>query len=418
MFALVDCNNFYASCERVFNPKLRQKPLIILSNNDGCVIARSNEAKKLGIPMGAPLFKCQHIVKKHKIIVLSSNYTLYGDMSDRVMYILKYYFPDIEIYSIDEAFLRLDNMALNDNVENFLQNIRNIILRWTGIPVSIGVAQTKTLAKVANHYAKKHIDNGVFYLSKSTENKVLANLDITDIWGVGHRLGRRLQAMGYITALDLKMANAKIIRSQFSVNLERTIRELNGIACFDLESIVPKQSIMSSRSFGKKVTEFNEVSAALAHYAAIACEKMRAQNSLTDRITVFVRTSPHAEPASKRYENCISLGLDAPTADTGQIIQLAIQGLSKIFKVGYEYQKTGIFLQNLTPDAEQHYSLFEIATINRTQLMHTLDFINEKMGASTVFYAVEGIQKNWKLKANKRTPRYTTNWDELLTVGG
>lgn len=416
MFALVDCNNFYASCERVFNPKLRQKPLIILSNNDGCVIACSNEAKKLGIPMGTPLFKCQHIVKKHKIIVLSSNYTLYGDMSDRVMYILKYYFPDIEIYSIDEAFLRLDNMALNDNVENFLQKIRNIILRWTGIPVSIGVAQTKTLAKVANHYAKKHTDTGVFYLSESTVNKVLANLDITDIWGVGHRLGHRLQSMGYITALDLKMANPKVIRSQFSVNLERTIRELNGIACLDLESVAPKQSIMSSRSFGKKVTEFNEVSAALAHYVSIACEKMREQKSQTDQITVFLRTSPHVEPVSKRYENCISLSFYAPTADTGQIIQLAIQGLSKIFKSGYEYQKTGILLQNLTPDSEQQYSLFETSTINRTQLMQTLDHINEKMGADTLFYAVEGTQKSWKLKANKRTPRYTTSWDELLTV--
>lgn len=413
LFALVDCNNFYVSCERVFNPTLLYRPVVVLSNNDGCVVARSNEAKKLGIPMGVPLFKCQQIINKNKVAVLSSNYALYGDMSARVMRILQASLPDVEVYSIDEAFLKLDNIAFIKDKELFAKQLRKTILQWTGLPVSIGIASTKTLAKVANHYAKKHTDSGIFFLTDSTIDSVLTNLSIEDVWGIGYKMTQHLTPLGIKNAQDLRKANPVKMRKQFNIVIERIIRELNGVACLELEEIQPKQSIMSSRSFSEPLKEFADIAAALANYASTACEKLRKQNLSVQRIVIFLQTSPYIEPASKRYSNSITVNLDNPTSDTGQIIMASKQALAKIFKSGYIYQKTGILLLDLSAIKQYRLKLFEGNTLNREKLMQAIDNINQKIGKKSIYYAIESNKKLWRPRAERRSPCYTTRWTDL-----
>lgn len=415
LFALVDCNNFYVSCERVFKPAWQNKPVVVLSNNDGCIIARSNEAKRLNIPMGAPLFKWQSVIKQHKVIVCSSNYALYGDMSKRVMQILQSFICDMEIYSIDEAFLRLDKMA-PQHLPELMLTIRKVILQWIGLPVSIGVAPTKTLAKAANGYAKKFTQQGVYFLELNDVDNLLGKLNVTDIWGVGTRLGIQLNKLGIYTALDLKKANSAQMRKYFSVNVERIVLELNGIACLDLETPVPRQNIMSSKSFGQLLTQFNDIAAALANYVATACVKLRSQQSLARGMTVFLRTSQHSKPASKRYANSISIKFPQPLHDTGHLIELAIQQLQKIFKPGYSYQKTGVILLDLVDSADIQMDCFTSQIVNRDKLMQAIDMINHHYGKHSVYYAVEGVLKTWGMKVNQRSPRYTTDWNELLIV--
>ena len=320
VFALVDCNNFYASCERVFDPTLKRRAIVILSNNDGCIVARSNEAKALGIPMGGPLFEQKAIIKKHNVAVFSSNYQLYGDMSQRVMDSLRLYTPDMEVYSIDEAFLRLDHLQPR-NLYEYCKAIREKVFQWTGIPVSIGIAPTKVLAKVANHVAKKQ--TGIFDIrSQQAQDEILKTLNVDKIWGVAGRWAERLRLMGINKASELRDASPTIIRKHLSVVGERILRELRGQICIDLEEIQPRKSIMSSKSFGNLLTKKEPIAEALANYAARACEKLRKQNSQAQRVHVFVETNGFRE-IDRQYNNGFTYTLTTPTSDTRSIIEAA-----------------------------------------------------------------------------------------------
>lgn len=294
LYGLIDCNNFYASCERVFNPGLQNKPIVILSNNDGCIISRSNEAKALGIPMGAPYFKYKGLIEKSKTAVFSSNFSLYGDMSARVMSFLPYFSPDFEVYSIDEAFLTLD-LAQLPSPTLYAKAIQHTLLKSTGLPVSIGLAPTKTLAKVANYIAKKKTSDGIFELTESNLETHLASLDIEEVWGIGRKLGPKLRQRGILTALDLKRSPPVVMRRQFNVIMEKMVHELNGYPCLTLEDISPKDTITSSRSFGQKVTELSHLKEALATHCAKACQKLRAQGTVARGIILFIKTSKHDE---------------------------------------------------------------------------------------------------------------------------
>lgn len=417
IFALVDCNNFYASCERVFNPGLKNRPIVVLSNNDGCIVARSNEVKALGIPMGVPFFKQKTIIKKHNVAVFSSNYQLYGDMSQRVMDSLRLFCPDMEVYSIDEAFLRLDYLQPR-NLNEYCKTIRTKVLQWTGIPVSIGIGPSKVLAKVANHVAKKQTACGVFDIrSKQAQDEILKNLEVKKLWGIAGRWAERLDRIGINKASELRDANPTIIRKKLSVVGERILRELKGQSCIDLEDIQPKKNIMSSKSFGDLLTRKEPIGEALSNYAARACEKLRKQNSRAQAVYVFVQTNGFRE-TDKQYSNAITCTLAIPTSDTRIIIGAAKFCLSKIYKPGYRYKKVGIMLLDLIHVSLEQGNLF--ANIDHhpgDHLMNILDRINEDHGPDTLFIGAQGVAREWKMRCGSRSPRYTTRWDELLMVG-
>lgn len=414
LIALVDCNNFYASCERVFNPHLCHKPLVILSNNDGCIIARSNEAKALGIPMGAPAFQYKELFKKHQVTVRSSNFALYGDMSNRVMNTLAQFAPDLQIYSIDEAFLMLDR-------PEEAAIIRKTVLQWTGIPVSIGLAPTKTLAKAANHYAKKNSRNtGVFIMDTAEiQQKILDELSVEDIWGIGRRTANLLKGHQIQTAWDLRNVDDQWIRKKTSVITLRTVFELRGISCLELGEVSPsKKSITCSRSFGKRLTDEEEIAEALSSYTATAAEKLREEESLASIIQVFLLTSPHQE-GQQYYTNTIQIVLPQPTNYTPSLIHHAKQGLKAIFKRGLAYKKTGIILGGLVSSHSYQQDLFvdqEIYHEKQRNLMTTLDHINQKYGRKVLKIAAEGIEQSWKMKSCQHSPCYTTRWDEIPTI--
>ena len=417
IFALVDCNNFYVSCERVFDPYLAKKPIIVLSNNDGCVISRSNEAKSLGIPMGAPFYKYREIIEKNNIEVYSSNYQFYGDMSQRVMKSLGMMIPkqDIEIYSIDEAFIRLDGYERPDVID-FSIEIKKNILNWTGIPISVGIAQTKTLSKVASHIAKKNTSTGVFDIrNNKLQEQILSNFQIEDLWGISYRWGKKLRKLGINNGLDLRNSDTKFIRKKFNIVLERMVYELRGIACLDIEKVTNKQSIMSSRSFGKLVTELESLEQAISTYATIACEKLRHQNSKSQGIYVFLQTNRFRKDLPQ-YRRSMKYKLDLPTSDTGYIINAGKKILKKIYRKGYHYQKCGIMLFDLSSKYIQQENLFVKSNQSNEHLMESLDTINKAMGSDTVFFAAKGTQNNWKMRRNKLSSRYTTNWMELPKV--
>lgn len=417
IFALVDCNNFYVSCERVFDPYLAKKPIIVLSNNDGCVISRSNEAKSLGVPMGAPFYKYREIIEKNNIEVYSSNYQFYGDMSQRVMKSLGMMIPkqDIEIYSIDEAFIRLDGYERPDVIDLSIE-IKKNILNWTGIPISVGIAQTKTLSKVANHIAKKNTSTGVFDIrNNKLQEQILSNFQIEDLWGISYRLGKKLRKLGINNGLDLRNSDTKFIRKKFSIVLERMVYELRGIPCLDIEKVTNKKSIMSSRSFGKLVTELESLEQAISTYATIACEKLRHQNSKSQGIYVFLQTNRFRKDLPQ-YRRSMKYKLDLPTSDTGYIINAGKKILKKIYRKGYHYQKCGIMLFDLSSKYIQQENLFVKSNQSNEYLMESLDTINKAMGSDTVFFAAKGTQNNWKMRRNKLSSRYTTNWMELPKV--
>ena len=417
IFALIDCNNFYVSCERVFNPYLTNKPTIVLSNNDGCIISRSNEAKSLGIPMGAPFYKYKEIIKKNSVEVYSSNYQFYGDMSHRVMKSLDMMIPykDIEIYSIDEAFIRLNGYGKH-NLFDLAVEIKKNILKWTGIPISIGIAPTKTLAKVANHVAKKNTSTGIFDLrDNNLQKKIISNFRIEDLWGISYRWGKKLRVLGIKNGLELRNSDAKFIRNNFNVILERMVYELRGISCLNLENPTPKKSIMSSRSFGKLVTELDSLEQALSTYITIACEKLREQNSKTQGIYVFLETNRFRKDLPQ-YKKRIKFKFDSPTSDTGFIINAGKNILQRIYKKGYSYHKCGIVLFDLISKNNHQGNLFIKINPSNDYLMKSLDTINQVMGSETVFYAAQGIEHNWKMRRNKLSSRYTTNWMELPKV--
>ena len=415
MFALVDCNNFYASCERVFDPSLNGRPLVVLSNNDGCVIARSEEAKALGIPMGVPFFKQKAVIEKNRISVFSSNYQLYGDMSQRVMDSLRLFAPDMEVYSIDEAFLRLDSFRYHD-LSEYCKNIRARVLQWTGIPVSIGIGPSKVLAKVANRIAKKKTRDGVFDIrNPKTQDEILRNLKTEKIWGIGRRWAERLDRIGIKQALELRDASPTLIRKQLSVVGERILRELRGQSCIDLEDVQPRKSILSSKSFGKTVTQKEAIAEALANYTARACEKLRKQNSRAQAVQVFVQTSQFRET---QYNSEFACALSMPTSDTRKIVQAARFCLDRIYKRGYSYKKTGVLLLDLIPASLQQQHLFaETDCRQDDRLMNVLDRINEEHGSDTLFLGAQGVEREWKMRCGLRSPRYTSQWNELLQVG-
>ncbi len=416
VFALADCNNFYASCERVFNPKLEGKPIVVLSNNDGCVIARSNEAKALGIKMGAPAFEIAELIEKNKVNVFSSNFILYGDFSQRVMNTLIQFAKDIEIYSIDEAFLDLS--GIHEDQTSYCKNIRNTIKQWTGIPVSIGIAPSKTLAKIANHIAKKNPEyEGVLDLSNiDIVDDLLKKVPIEDVWGVGRQYSKMLRYYNILTAYDLKNADDKWLRQQTNVTAQRTIFELRGISCMPLEKIIPdRKGICTSRSYSKALRSFSDIQQATANYAARCSEKLRKQNSIARIITVFVMTNRFAN--TPKYVNGKTLQMPVATNNSSEIIHYATIALQEIYKEGYSYKKSGVILSDFVPEGSYQQSLWDNIDRKRLSiLMKTLDQINNKMGIDTIKIAAQGTQKRWKMRQEKLSPNYTSRWDELLDI--
>ena len=419
VFALVDCNNFYASCEKLFRPDLKDTPVVVLSNNDGCVVARSREAKLLGIKMGVPVFQIKSEMQRHGILAFSSNYALYADLSSRVMRTLEEMAPRVEVYSIDEAFLDLTGIESVISLVEFGQQVRERIGHWIGITVCVGIAPTKTLAKLANHAAKKYpATQGVVDLTNpDRQRRLLALVPVDDVWGVGRRLSKRLNALGITTALDLANASPRAIRDQFSVVLERTVRELNGESCIELEEIPPtKKQIVCSRSFGVKVTHFELLREAVCEYATRATEKLRKEQQQAKVLTVFIRTSPFKDN-EPQYSNSASGELLIPSCDTRDFIELANHLLKRIWKDGFRYAKAGVMLSDFYDPGMFQPGLFDdISTrSNSQQLMSVLDTINQS-GAGKVFFAGQGTKKDWSMKREHLSPAYTTRWDQLPRV--
>ena len=419
VFALVDCNNFYASCEKLFRPDLKDTPVVVLSNNDGCVVARSREAKLLGIKMGVPVFQIKAEMQRHGILAFSSNYALYADLSSRVMRTLEEMAPRVEVYSIDEAFLDLTGIESVISLVEFGQQVRERIGHWIGITVCVGIAPTKTLAKLANHAAKKYpATQGVVDLTNpDRQRRLLALVPVDDVWGVGRRLSKRLNALGITTALDLANASPRAIRDQFSVVLERTVRELNGESCIELEEIPPtKKQIVCSRSFGEKVTQFELLREAVCEYATRATEKLRKEQQQAKVLTVFIRTSPFKDN-EPQYSNSASGELLIPSCDTRDFIELANHLLKRIWKDGFRYAKAGVMLSDFYDPGMFQPGLFDDVSIrsNSQQLMSVLDTINQS-GAGKVFFAGQGTKKDWSMKREHLSPAYTTRWDQLPRV--
>ena len=419
VFSLVDCNNFYASCEKLFRPDLKHTPVVVLSNNDGCVVARSKEAKVLGLKMGVPLFQVQDEIKKHGIVCFSSNYALYADMSNRVMTILEEEAPQLEVYSIDEAFMDLTGVNHVTDLLEFGKRVKAKVDQWTGITVGIGIAPTKTLAKLANHAAKKYPATGsvVDLMDSDRQKRLLALVDVSDVWGVGRRTTAKLKAKGVHTALDLANANPKAIRREFSVVLERTIQELNGVSCLDLELVRPtKQQIICSRSFGHKVTDKRELREAIAKYTTRAAEKLRGEKRLCRVVSVFIRTSPFI-PNEPQYSKTLSAELPHPTDDTRDLLEVAIVLFCSIYRAGYRYAKGGVMLTDFYERGAFQQDLFRAdnTNINSKALMNVIDKINHS-GLGNVFFASQGVSPQWSMKREHLSPAYTTRWDELPKV--
>ena len=416
VFALIDCNAFYVSCERVFNPKLNNRPVVALSNNDGCIISRSKEAKALGIKMGVPLFKVKDIVEKEKVVVFSSNYTLYADMSRRVMNIISSSSPYTEIYSIDEAFVELSSLPID--YESYAHQLRQTILQHTGIPVSIGIASTKTLAKVANHKAKKDDSlNGVCSLvNYNNIEQILELTEVGDVWGVGRRLSKKLINHGIHNAKLLKNCSDSWIRKMMSVNGLKTITELRGISCIPLEEYsMTRKSCCTTRSFGKLLTNLEDIEQAVTTFARRAAERIRSESLAASCVSVFVRTNPF-DKKSAYYSNGASRTLSHPTHDSIIIIETALLLTKRIFKNNYQYKKAGVLLSGLCDESEIQETLFEKNYNQNSDLMSAIDAINYRYGRDTLQMASECKVGNWKQKRENCTRNYTTQIDRLLLV--
>ena len=415
MIALVDCNNFYASCERVFRPDLEKKPIVVLSNNDGCVIARSNEAKKLGIKMGEPAFKKREVFERNKIKTFSTNFILYGDMSKRVMSILRNNSKEIEIYSIDEAFLE----CYNEDLNSYGKNLRKKVKQWTGIPVSVGIAETKVLAKIANHIAKKYRKSGVFILdSKEIIEKALKFTAIEEIWGIGRNHSRRFKEYGINTAYDLTCIEESWIKKKFSIVVLRIAKELKGIKCLDIESQhKTKKNICTSRSFGNPTSDYSTIKEALSTFAVRCCEKLRKQKTSTSELRIFIYTNPF-NPKHKQYYGTKKIKLERATNDNQIIVHEVIKGLQKIYKKGYIYKKAGVIVGNITQENQVQLNLFDQIR-NRekyTKISKVIDRINSSMGRDKLRIATQGFDRKWKMKQEQLSQCYTTRIDEILTV--
>lgn len=423
--ALVDCNNFYVSCERLFQPKLEGKPVVVLSNNDGCVVSRSQEVKDLGIKMAVPWFQIKDLAKRHGIIALSSNYALYADISNRVMQLLSQYSPDQEIYSIDESFLNLSGMprsASSHSLSEYAQTIRRRIKQCVGIPVCIGIAPSKTLAKLANHVAKQHkpyhsvCDFNA--LGTAALDSLLAHIQVGAVWGVGRRSAERLQQLGIHTVQELKHSPTKRVRAEFGVVMERIVAELNGVACIGMEDItLARQQIICSRSFATSVSVLADLEQAVIMYTTRAAEKLRSQHSLAGGIQVSIRTNPH-QGKMPQYQPAMLLPLCEPSDDTRLLCHAALSALRQIYRSGYAYQKAGVMLTEIIATSARPRTLFEdvAAQQKSTALMDTLDRINRRMGNGTLQLLGAGIKQTWAMRRGSMSQRYTTEWNELAVV--
>jgi DNA polymerase V len=417
IFALVDCNNFYVSCERVFEPHLEGRPVVVLSNNDGCVVSRSDEAKRLGIGMGVAFFKIRDLAKRHGVEAFSSNYTLYADMSCRVMETLCHFTPEIEVYSIDEAFLNLS--GLGDNPTDYARRIRETVKQWTGMPVSIGIAETKTLAKIANRFAKRSCKAaGVFELREQARiDKVLAQTKVEHIWGVGIKTCIKLKRAGINTALALRGVDVEWMRQCFGVTGVRTVYELRGMSCYELEEQPPtKKGITVSRMFGRKVETAEELKEAIASYASRAGEKLREAGLVAGAMTVFVMTSRFVDKR-KRYFNSHAVRFPTATSCTPELIDYAVRSVERLYQKKFLFSKVGIILGELVPEGNVQGNLFDEAERQKSKrLMKAVDTVNAKLPDSQLRWAAEGIDQSWRTKFARRSKRYTTQWDELVEV--
>jgi DNA polymerase V len=417
MFGLIDCNNFYASCERVFQPSLNGKPIVVLSNNDGCVIARSTEAKALGIPMGEPAYKLKELIESNRVAVFSSNYVLYGDMSHRVMTTVRSFVPEMEVYSIDEAFVQLNGFE-NIDLNEFGRRLTRTVIKNTGIPVSMGIAPTKTLAKVANKFAKKYKNyNGVCLIDTDEKReKALQLTNIGDVWGIGRQHTKKLQYYSVNTAWDFTQRSKAWVRQQMGVVGERTWLELRGIPCIETELPKSKKTICTSRSFGEKLTAIEPISEAVANFAAACAEKLRQQKSTAAVVMVFIHTNPFATN-QPQYANQVVLQLPVSTNDSTEIIEYAIKGLKSIFKEGYRYKKAGVIVSEITPERPLQANLFDTRDrVKYKKVMDVMDKLNATYGRQKVKIAAQGFDRKWKLKNEKLSPCYTTNLKDILTV--
>ena len=418
MYALVDCNNFYCSCEKVFNPKLEGRPVIILSNNDGCAISRSEEAKAIGIPMAAPVFMMKKLIDKHNVAVFSSNYTLYGDMSQRIMGTLASFAQKLEAYSIDEAFLDLNDPGHSDLLQ-LGSRIRTTIRQHTGIPVSVGIAPTKTLAKMANRHAKKkYRQSAVFWAAdKMRTQEMLSATLVGDIWGIGNQYALFLSRSGYKTASDFLHASEDWVKKHLSVVGLRLLYELRGIPCIPWEELKPvRKNICTSRSFGSRLSDKIAIGEAMANHAATCAAKLREDKTCCRRVQVFIQTNPH-KTEEPQYLRSIDMVLERASNHNAEIIKAAILGLDHIFKPGYLYMKCGVTVLDLVPESSIQASCFEISDLKKNKtVMDTVDQINRRMGKGTVISAVQGFEKKYRLKAAYLSPCYTTRLDEVLKI--
>jgi DNA polymerase V len=418
MFVLVDCNNFYASCERVFQPKWESKPVVILSNNDGCVIARSNEAKALNIPMGAPAFKYKQQFKQQGVKVFSSNYPLYGDMSNRVMTILEKYTPNLEIYSIDEAFLQFKGFDLF-NLEQEGQRMRKQVRKWTGIPVSVGIAPTKALAKIANKIAKKFVNRTQGVYAIDTEKKRIKALQWTkigDVWGVGRKHKIRLEAIGVCNALQFTQLPDAWIRKHMSVLGLRLKKDLSGVSSIQLEEIIPmKKGIATTRSFEGTITQFSDLEERISTFATSCAEKMRKQRSSCNALLVFVRSDPHKKGGFPYQNSCV---LPLPYATNSSILlsKHAVMGLQKIFKKGVHYKKAGVMIMGLIPTEKRQLSIFQNNNNKHLTLMQSVDRIHKRFGPHRIKLANQDLNRTWKMKQEHLSQRFTTELNEIITI--
>jgi len=418
MYALVDCNNFFASCERVFNPTLNGKPVVVLSNNDGCVVARSSEAKALGIPMGEPAYKLRRFAESGQVLLFSSNYTLYGDMSRRVMQTLSQFTPSLEIYSIDEAFISLEGLC-HYSLQEYGREIARTVHRATGIPVSVGIAPSKTLAKLAAHFAKKYpAYRGVCVIdSEARRIKALGLTPVSEVWGIGRRYSRALESRNILTALQLAETDETILRKILTVQGTRIQAELRGIPCIALEEHpAGKQQICTSRSFGTLLSDYEPVSEAVAHFAASCAEKLRKQHSLAASVIVFLCTN-RFRTQDAQYNAGTLVSLSIPSSASNEIVGAALKGLSKIYRTGFSFKKAGVILSDILPDTPAQGDLFD--TVNREKqkkLMQTVDDINAEYGRNTLRLGTQGFGHSWHMKNEHCSPAYTTRLSDIITV--
>ena len=412
--ALVDCNNFYVSCERLFRPDLRTTPVVVLSNNDGCVVSRSNEAKAIGVRMGQPWFECKALAEEHGIVALSSNYALYADLSNRVMNVLSTFSPRTEVYSIDECFVDLTGTP---KLRDVSYQMREQVMQWTGIPVCVGIGPTKTLAKLSNFVAKRHPrSKGVFNyndLTEAQQTKLLSQITADEVWGVGRKLTKRLGEHGIQTVQDLRLAHTPTLRAEFGVVIEKTQRELQGIACIDLQEIAPdKQQIISSRSFGSMVQDVDVLKDAMSTFVANACAKLRAQGSHASVIQVFLHTNRFRKDLPQ-YMPSLAIPLPMPTSDSLAVNKWACHLIDLMFKPEYQYKKAGVVLSEISPTSHIQGDLLVLETENNSRLMTAIDQLNSRFGRGAVKISTQGAHKAWQMKQERKSPCYTTDWSEL-----